>query len=53
MSRRTQGGSGMGRVTGKVALVSGAARAQGRSHARTLAAESADIETNDYPLARP
>ena len=52
----------MGRVTGKVALVSGAARGQGRSHARTLAAEGADIiavdicadiETNDYPLARP
>ena len=52
----------MGRVTGKVALISGAARGQGRSHARTLAAEGADIiavdicadiETNDYPLARP
>ena len=33
----------MGRVTGKVALISGAARGQGRSHARTLAAEGADI----------
>jgi SDR family mycofactocin-dependent oxidoreductase len=52
----------MGRVTGKVAVVSGAARGQGRSHARTLAAEGADIiavdlcediETNKYPLARP
>jgi len=52
----------MGRVTGKVALVSGAARGQGRSHARLLAAEGADIiavdicediETNKYPLARP
>src|ERR1700744_1597557 len=52
----------MGRVTGKVAVVSGAARGQGRSHARTLAAEGADIiavdlcediETNEYPLARP
>jgi len=52
----------MGRVTGKVALISGAARGQGRSHARTLAAEGADIiavdicediETNEYPLARP
>ncbi|KUH88837.1 MULTISPECIES: mycofactocin-coupled SDR family oxidoreductase [unclassified Mycobacterium] len=52
----------MGRVAGKVALVSGAARGQGRSHARTLAAEGADIiavdicadiETNEYPLARP
>jgi SDR family mycofactocin-dependent oxidoreductase len=52
----------MGRVTGKVALISGAARGQGRSHARLLAAEGADIiavdlcadiETNEYPLARP
>src|ERR1700751_620558 len=52
----------MGRVTGKVAVVSGAARGQGRSHARMLAAEGADIiavdlcadiETNEYPLARP
>lgn len=52
----------MGRVTGKVALISGAARGQGRSHARMLAAEGADIiavdlcqdiATNDYPLARP
>ena len=52
----------MGRVTGKVAAVSGAARGQGRSHARMLAAEGADIiavdlcadiETNEYPLARP
>ena len=52
----------MGRVTGKVALISGAARGQGRSHARMLAAEGADIiavdicediETNEYPLARP
>ncbi|MDO3333902.1 mycofactocin-coupled SDR family oxidoreductase [Mycobacteroides abscessus] len=51
-----------GRVEGKVALVSGAARGQGRSHAQLLAAEGADIiafdicadiETNDYPLARP
>src|SRR5579875_3518065 len=52
----------MGRVTGKVALISGAARGQGRSHARMLAAEGADIiavdlctdiDTNEYPLARP
>jgi NAD(P)-dependent dehydrogenase (short-subunit alcohol dehydrogenase family) len=33
----------MGRVAGKVAVVSGAARGQGRSHARLLAAEGADI----------
>ena len=52
----------MGRVTGKVAVITGAARGQGRSHARMLAAEGADIvavdlcadiETNEYPLARP
>ena len=52
----------MGRVEGKVALISGGARGQGRSHARMLAAEGADIiavdlcediETNEYPLARP
>ncbi len=52
----------MGRVDGKVALISGAARGQGRSHAQLLAAEGADIiavdicadiETNEYPLARP
>jgi SDR family mycofactocin-dependent oxidoreductase len=50
----------MDRVQGKVALITGAARGQGRSHAVTLAAEGADIiavdscadiETNDYPLA--
>ena len=33
----------MGRVAGKVALVSGAARGQGRSHAIRLAEEGADI----------
>lgn len=52
----------MGRLAGKVVLISGAARGQGRSHARMLAAEGADIiavdlcqdiETNEYPLARP
>ena len=52
----------MGRVAGKVAVISGAARGQGRSHARMLAAEGADIiavdlcadiDTNEYPLARP
>lgn len=49
-----------GRVTGKVALVTGAARGQGRSHAVRLAAEGADIIALDvcapipeltYPLA--
>lgn len=51
----------MGRVADKVALVTGAARGQGRSHAVMLAAEGADVividactdvPTNDYPLAR-
>ena len=52
----------MGRVEGKVAFVTGAARGQGRSHAVRLAEEGADIiavdlcrdiPTNSYPLARP
>ncbi|MGB8404249.1 MAG: mycofactocin-coupled SDR family oxidoreductase [Mycobacterium sp.] len=52
----------MGRAENKVVLISGAARGQGRSHARMLAAEGADIiavdicadiETNEYPLASP
>jgi len=33
----------MGRVEGKVAFITGAARGQGRSHALKLAAEGADI----------
>jgi SDR family mycofactocin-dependent oxidoreductase len=50
----------MGRVEGKVVLVTGAARGQGRSHAVKLAEEGADvilfdicrdIASNDYPLA--
>jgi SDR family mycofactocin-dependent oxidoreductase len=49
-----------GRVEGKVAFVTGAARGQGRSHALRLAQEGADIiavdicadiATNHYPLA--
>lgn len=52
----------MGRVEGKVAFVTGAARGQGRSHAVRLAEEGADviavdichdIETIGYPMARP
>jgi SDR family mycofactocin-dependent oxidoreductase len=51
-----------GRVEGKVAFVTGAARGQGRSHAVRLAQEGADIiavdicadiATNEYPLSRP
>ena len=33
----------MGRVEGKVAFITGAARGQGRSHALRLAQEGADI----------
>lgn len=52
----------MGRVEGKVALITGAARGQGRSHAVRLAEEGADIIAIDscqdlstvlYPLAQP
>jgi NAD(P)-dependent dehydrogenase (short-subunit alcohol dehydrogenase family) len=52
----------MGRVQGKVAFITGAARGQGRSHAIRLAEEGADIiavdmchdlETVNYPLATP
>lgn len=52
----------MGRVAGKVAFITGAARGQGRSHAVRLAEEGADIiavdlcrdiETISYPMARP
>lgn len=52
----------MGRVAGKVAFITGAARGQGRSHALRLAEEGADIiavdlcqdiETIGYPMARP
>ena len=52
----------MGRVQGKVAFVTGAARGQGRSHAVRLAEEGADIvavdichdiETIGYPMAKP
>ncbi len=37
----------MGRVEGKVALITGAARGQGRSHAVALAAEGADVAVLD------
>ena len=51
-----------GRVQGKVAFITGAARGQGRSHAVRLAEEGADIiaidicspmDSVDYPLATP
>lgn len=50
----------MGKLDGKVALITGAARGQGRSHAETFAREGADIAALDicrslpyprYPLA--
>src|SRR5712675_494167 len=52
----------MGRVEGKVAFITGAARGQGRSHAITLAREGADIIAVDilkqidsvgYPMSTP
>ncbi|MCU4183456.1 mycofactocin-coupled SDR family oxidoreductase [Acidiferrimicrobium sp. IK] len=51
-----------GRLEGKVAFITGAARGQGRSHAIRLAQEGADIiavdicrqiESNPYPLSSP
>jgi SDR family mycofactocin-dependent oxidoreductase len=51
-----------GRMEGKVAFITGAARGQGRSHAIRLAQEGADIiavdicrqiESNPYPLSTP
>src|SRR5580658_3220623 len=57
-SPHTNEEAAMGRLAGKVALVTGAARGQGRNHAVRLAAEGADIiaidvpgryETLDYP----
>jgi SDR family mycofactocin-dependent oxidoreductase len=51
-----------GRMEGKVAFITGAARGQGRSHAVRLAQEGADIiavdickqiESNPYPLSTP
>jgi SDR family mycofactocin-dependent oxidoreductase len=52
----------MGKLEGKVAFITGAARGQGRSHAARLAAEGADIIAVDicgqidsvpYPMATP
>jgi SDR family mycofactocin-dependent oxidoreductase len=51
-----------GRLEGKVAFITGAARGQGRAHAKRMAQEGADIvavdicrqiESNPYPLATP
>jgi SDR family mycofactocin-dependent oxidoreductase len=52
----------MGKLDGKVAFITGAARGQGRSHAVRFASEGADIiavdichsvDANPYPLATP
>jgi NAD(P)-dependent dehydrogenase (short-subunit alcohol dehydrogenase family) len=45
----------MGRLDGKVAVISGAARGQGRAHAVTMAREGADIVAFDIcaPLRHP
>jgi NAD(P)-dependent dehydrogenase (short-subunit alcohol dehydrogenase family) len=43
----------MGRVEGKVALITGAARGQGRSHAQLLAAEGADIIAGGFLKVKP
>lgn len=52
----------MGKLDGQVALITGAARGMGRSHARLLAGEGADIvlvdsvkdnATTKYPMATP
>ncbi|MCW2491166.1 MAG: hypothetical protein QOH56_4185 [Pseudonocardiales bacterium] len=54
--------SGVGKLDGKVALITGAARGQGRSHAVRLAEEGADIiavdlvapiESVPYPMPEP
>jgi hypothetical protein len=43
----------VGKLNGKVAFITGAARGQGRAHAVRLASDGADIGTMDYPNATP
>src|SRR5258707_10254815 len=61
-NRKAEGAEMTGRVEGKVAFITGAARGQGRSHAVRLAQEGADIIAVDlcdqvssvpYPMATP
>jgi SDR family mycofactocin-dependent oxidoreductase len=60
-TKETKGGN-MGKLEGKVAFITGAARGQGRSHAVRLAQEGADIiavdicaqiDTVSYPMSTP
>src|SRR5262249_19724958 len=62
LTKAPKGHLSVGRVQGKVAFVTGAARGQGRSHAVRLAEEGADIIAVDrcedfntvcYPMATP
>jgi SDR family mycofactocin-dependent oxidoreductase len=62
MTDRTERSGRPGRTSGKVVLITGAARGQGRSHAVRLAREGADIialdrcqdlEPISYPMATP
>src|SRR6476619_1343869 len=61
-AERELGGRMTGRLEGKVAFITGAARGQGRAHAIAMAKEGADIiavdicrdiPSNPYPLATP
>src|SRR5271168_3663511 len=61
-NRTNQGGHMAGRLEGKVAFITGAARGQGRAHAIRMAQEGADIiavdicrqiDSNNYPLSTP
>src|SRR6187397_2344121 len=61
-ARTTYGDHMAGRLDGKVAFITGAARGQGRAHAIAMAKEGADIlavdicrdiPSNPYPLATP
>src|SRR6187397_3600433 len=61
-ARTTYGDHMAGRLEGKVAFITGAARGQGRAHAIAMAREGADIiavdicrdiPSNPYPLATP
>jgi (+)-trans-carveol dehydrogenase len=62
VASRTGAADGRGRLQGKVAIITGAARGQGRSHAVRLAEEGADIVAVDlcrqiesvaYPMSTP